>query len=236
MVRKIGTLVVVMALGGVFALLYTAYIPVSQLGPVSAHYAAKGMEELGSANLVTAVVVTYRGLDTLGEVVVLFLAATILGLLLRESGNEPGTDGAPPSEILCSGAALLVPLVLLLGVFLFTHGHLTPGGGFQGGAVMAVAALLFLLTEPGRRRVYRWLHLVESFSGLTYVALGILGIFLAEGFLDNRILPLGTPGRLISAGAIPLIYSLIGLKVGAELAGILAGLQGENSTREGFHG
>jgi len=231
MVRKLGILLVVLSVGGILGLLFAAYTPVTELSGPAAHYARHGAEELGSANLVTAVVVTYRGLDTLGEVVVLFLAATVIGLLLRNAGGERGAAGLPPSEILSTGAALLAPLVILLGVFIFLHGHLTPGGGFQGGAVIAVAALLQMLGKPGTRSSGRILHLVESVSGLTYLALGILGIFLAGGFLDNRILDTGIPGRLVSAGAIPIIYSLIGLKVGTELAGILGGLRGEAGGR-----
>ena len=57
-----------------------------------------------------------------------------------------------------------------------------------------------------------------------YVGIGLLGLFLAGGFLDNRLLPIGELGALFSAGAIPLIYSLIGLKVGAEFSSILANL------------
>jgi multicomponent Na+:H+ antiporter subunit B len=68
---------------------------------------------------------------------------------------------------------------------------------------------------------------VESLSGAAYVALGLLGAFLAWGFLDPRALPLGELGRLVSAGAIPLIYSMVGLKVGAELSGILEALKGD---------
>jgi multicomponent Na+:H+ antiporter subunit B len=61
-------------------------------------------------------------------------------------------------------------------------------------------------------------------AGVFYVIIGLLGLALAGGFLDNRILPTGTLGALFSAGAIPLIYSLIGLKVGAELSSMLASL------------
>jgi multicomponent Na+:H+ antiporter subunit B len=69
------------------------------------------------------------------------------------------------------------------------------------------------------------LHLVESLSGVSYVIIGVLGLVLAAGFLDNRFLDLGDFGRVLSAGAIPLIYSFIGLKVGAELVGIIDNMQ-----------
>ena len=61
-------------------------------------------------------------------------------------------------------------------------------------------------------------------AGVSFVFIGVLGILLAGGFLDNRILPTGTFGELFSAGAIPLIYALVGLKVGAEFSSMLASL------------
>ena len=65
---------------------------------------------------------------------------------------------------------------------------------------------------------------VESLAGVFYVAIGLMGLFLAGGFLDNRFLPIGTLGALFSAGAIPIIYTLIGLKVGAEFSVMLSDL------------
>ena len=59
---------------------------------------------------------------------------------------------------------------------------------------------------------------------MAFVFIGVLGIALAGGFLDNRILPVGTFGELFSAGAIPIIYSFVGLKVGAEFSSMLVSL------------
>ncbi len=58
-----------------------------------------------------------------------------------------------------------------------------------------------------------------------YVAIGLLGLVFAGGFLDNRVLPIGILGHLVSAGVIPLIYSLIGLKGGSDFSLILAELK-----------
>ena len=237
MVRKTGILLVVLLTALVLFSLYSAYEVPGELNSVARHYAARGAHELGSANLVTAVVVTYRGLDTLGEVMVLFLATAIIGILLKESTPETAmsASGSDPGEILRTGAALMSPLVFLFGVFIFIHGHLSPGGGFQGGAVIAVAFLLGFLSRPESRGSRGLLHMVESLSGLTYLAIGLLGLYVAGGFLDNRILPVGIPGQLFSAGAIPVIYSLIGLKVGAELAGLLSGLRHPRKERGSHH-
>jgi len=203
-------------------------MPVSdELTDVAAYYLENGAEELGAANIVTSIIVTYRGLDTLGEVAVLFFATTGVGILLSKMGRRED-EIRPASEILSSGASLLYPLLLLFGAYIFVHGHLTPGGGFQGGVVIATGFLLLLLSQRVKKVNHVVMNLLESLSGFAYVLIGSAGIFLAGGFLDNRILPLGEFRTLFSAGAIPLIYILVGLKVGTELSAILENMKGRD--------
>ena len=203
----------------------------AQLTGVGAGYVDRSVEELNSPNVITAIVVTYRGIDTLGEVSVLFLAAAAISLLLRSTGKKNGEDGVKEkrlaSEILTTGTDILVPVIMLFGVYIFLHGHLSPGGGFQGGAVVASAVLLLFLAYPGFRLRHGILAALESLSGTAYVVIGVLGLILASGFLDSRLMALGETGRIISAGTIPLVYTLIGLKVGTELAGIIDSLGGD---------
>ncbi|MBN3035559.1 MAG: hypothetical protein JW861_08225 [Bacteroidales bacterium] len=191
------------------------------LNDLSGYYATSGPEETGAANLVTAVVVTYRGLDTLGEVTILFLTATIIGFMLRTSKRREGSVRRATSEVLVTASNVLIPVIFLIGVYIFLNGHLTPGGGFQGGAVLASAMILWIMSQSGTKVSHSLLEITEAISGFGFVFLGLLGIILAGGFLDNTFLSLGTFGKLISAGAIPVIYSLIGLKVGAELSNII---------------
>ncbi|MCW2309087.1 Na(+)/H(+) antiporter subunit B [Rhodobium gokarnense] len=227
MIRHALAVIFLIGLGTVFAGLMLGYTPDTELNLTARYYAENTAKDLGAANIVTAIIVTYRGLDTLGEVTVLFLTAAIVALVLAQSRHQPGAPQRvlPPSgELLHTGSRLLVPLIVLFGVYVFVNGHLTPGGGFQGGAIVASSMLLLLLTDPLRRFGHRMIARVESLSGLTYVALGALGLVLAGGFLDNRILPLGDFGSLFSAGAIPIIYSLVGLKVGAEFSSMLVNL------------
>lgn len=198
-----------------------------ELNPLAANYVSEGPSDLGSQNLVTSVIVTYRGLDTLGEVAVLFIATCGVGFLLKSKKLK--TKRRKASELLQTGSGFLVPIIILFGVYIFSHGHLTPGGGFQGGVVIASGVLLLMLANIDWKMNQNILHLIESLSGSFYLAIGVLGMFFAAGFLDNRILPLGEFGTLFSAGAIPLIYSLIGLKVGSELVGILSNLRGEEA-------
>ncbi len=202
-----------------------------QLTGVGAGYVDRSLGELNSPNVVTAVVVTYRGIDTLGEISVLFLAAAAISLLLRSASKKDSEGGTKEkrqaSEILTTGTDFLVPVIVFFGVYIFLNGHLSPGGGFQGGAVVASAVLLLFLAYPDFRLRHGILTALESLSGTAYVVIAVLGLVLASGFLDSRLLALGETGRIISAGTIPLIYTVIGLKVGTELAGIIESLGGD---------
>ena len=227
MIRRFFVILLLAGLGAVFAGLVAGYTPDDALNLTARYYAEHTAQDIGATNIVTAIIVTFRGLDTLGEVTVLFLTAAIVGLVLANSsreGSRPQRELPPAGELLTTGTRLLVPLILLLGVYVFVNGHLTPGGGFQGGAILASAVLLMLLTDPLRRIGHGLIAAIESVAGLVFVGIGVLGIFLAGGFLDNRILPIGSLGDLFSAGAIPIIYSFIGLKVGAEFSSMLANL------------
>ena len=230
MMRKV--LVTLAIIGFAFALLpmvFEAGTPDAPGGLASA-YLEKSPQDFATANVVTAIVVSYRGFDTLGEVAVLFAATAGVGALLtrkRLGLTEPDAPKTPSTEILYTATNLLTSLLVMFGVYIFIHGHLTPGGGFQGGVVIATAVLLNLLASPGSHVAHSVMSAVESLSGAFYVGLGLLGAFLAWGFLDPRVLPIGKIGALVSAGSIPLIYSVIGLKVGAELSAILDALKGD---------
>ena len=227
MIKRFTVVLLLAGIGAIFAGLMISYVPDETLNVTASYYAEQTALELGAANIVTAIIVTYRGLDTLGEVTVLFLTAAIVGLVLARSSKDQAQDQRelpPPGELLLTGTRLLLPLILLFGAYVFTHGHLTPGGGFQGGAILASGMLLILLSQPLRRFGHRLIAIVESIAGLAFVSIGVLGIALAGGFLDNRILPLGTFGELFSAGAIPIIYTFVGLKVGAEFSSMLLNL------------
>ena len=187
------------------------------------HYIVNGVEETGAANTVTSVVVSYRGFDTLGEVAVLFIAAIGLGAVLYTQKSKLDEHLESASHILRTGCRFLFPLILLFGAYLFVHGHLTPGGGFQGGVVIASGFLLTYLGCAEMRVRKAGLNAVESLAGTVFVIAGLVGLALGGDFLMN-FLPKGTANMLFSAGLIPIIYVCIGLKVGSELAGIVANL------------
>ena len=182
-------------------------------------------EEVGAANFVTAVVLGYRGLDTLGELSILFAAATAGGLVL--GATRSGSRQRPGGFVLRSGADLLFPLLLVVGLYIVIHGHLTPGGGFQGGVVLAAAFFLPLLARPSETLSHTWLSLAEGLAGTAFIAIGILALYRGEAFLAP-LFDKGVFGELVSSGSLPLLYLAVGLKVGSELASLLSRLASDD--------
>ena len=180
-------------------------------------------QETGAANFVTSVVLAYRGIDTLLELTILFTAAMIGGMVLgRRRVDAPRDPDA--GFILRTGADLLFPLLLVVGLYIILHGHLTPGGGFQGGVILAAAFFLPLLARPGITLIdQRVVSLVEGLAGATFILIGMLAMFDGMEFL-TPLFDKGELGALISAGSLPILYLAVGIKVGSELAGLLAHL------------
>lgn len=118
--------------------------------------------------------------------------------------------------VLQTVAKIIVPFIQLYGIYIILHGHLSPGGGFAGGTIVASSFILYALAngvEAGFKRVPRlaakWM---ESMGGLLFIILGLTGLIRGGAFLLN-IENLGRPGELLSAGLIPLLTVAIGLKV-----------------------
>ena len=219
--RRGAAIVLIAFLGVIFATIAVNYSQRSSLPELAAAYVDLVPRELGAPNVITGILLTYRAFDTLGEVAVLFMVAAGIGLLLSAGGELQSLKEPPATEIVQNGAEVLVPLIAIFAAYIVMHGHLGPGGGFQGGAVMASCVLLLLLAKPDYRIKLAHLSFIESLAGLLIVVVGIAGIVLASGFLDNRVLPLGEFGALFSAGAIPVLSVLRGVKVGCELSVII---------------
>jgi multicomponent Na+:H+ antiporter subunit B len=224
--RRVSALIVVALFAVVFWRIVGGYQELQVLRPLAEHYVVQGPIELGAPNIVTGILITYRGFDTLGEVAVLFMVAASVGLLLKEDratidSADEDTPRRTAGEIVRTGTQVLLPMILTFGAYVIVNGHLSAGGGFQGGAIVASGVMLMLLARPGATLNVALLSVVESFAGVIYVCIGILGLVLAGGFLDARFLPRGQFGAFFSAGAIPLISALLGVKVGAELSVIL---------------
>ena len=194
---------------------------------VGKYYINNGIEQTGAVNIVTSVVLNYRGMDTLGEVTVLFIGAIGVMAILSTITRKTEKKLTPSSSILSTGCKFLFPFILLFGSYIFLNGHLSPGGGFQGGAIIASAFLLKYLGCYEKRINEKKFKVTESLGGLAFILIGIFGLIAGGYFLFN-FLPKGKAGTLLSGGIIPIIYIAIGFKVGAEISGIIDNLMEES--------
>ncbi|MGM0597568.1 MAG: hydrogen gas-evolving membrane-bound hydrogenase subunit E [Myxococcota bacterium] len=182
----------------------------SEMGP------GKTKLENGAANVVTSVVVDYRGFDTLGEVTILFAVAAGIGLFLKK---RPRFKLRQPGTILKTLAPLTVFFILITGSYVVLHGHLTPGGGFPGGAMIAAGVVLLALTiRKSMRSIF--FKILESLAGISFVAIGLVGLYTKGSFLQN-FLGAGALGNLYSAWLVMILYFIIGIKVAAELSSVI---------------
>ena len=223
--KRAFTLLAILMFAVIYGGLVTGYSERQTLSPLAQHYLTQVPQGLGAPNVVTGILITFRGFDTLGEVAVLFMVAASVGILLgrRPDQKPPDADSErrAPSELVRNGAQIILPLIFLFGAYVIMNGHLSAGGGFQGGAVVASGVVLLMLAFPDSQLHHGFLSVTESLAGVLYVSIGILGLVFAGGFLDSHILPSGDFGTLFSAGAIPLISTLLGIKVGAELSVVI---------------
>jgi multisubunit Na+/H+ antiporter MnhB subunit len=132
------------------------------------------------------------------------------------------------STIVKSTAQLVSGLVFTYGIYIILHGHLTPGGGFAGGVIIAGAYILLILafgsTDAGLKTEIIGSSLTESLAILVVILLALAAFLIGTGVFFANYLPPGEPGRLLSAGVIPLYNIFIGIEVAAAILTIFLAL------------
>ena len=135
-----------------------------------------------------------------------------------------------PSRIITVVTRKLFPFILLFGLYLVSYGHLSPGGGFQGGVAIASAVVLLSLSQGIENTKVRFrektLGLIESGGVAVLTVIGLVGIGLGTYFLENFI-PGGAPEKLAGGGILPFLNLVLGIKVGAAFVLIFYYLWGE---------
>ena len=228
---------VLLCAGIIAVLLWTvSYLPVfgdaknPDNNEVSARYIEKGLQETGAVNIVTGMILDYRAFDTFGESCVLFIASCCVLVLLRiddaskdehvqmrKKEAEYDRLYEPKNDIILQKCAcILVPIIMIFGIYIVLNGHLSPGGGFSGGAVLGSGLILYLnafgFHKTGRfftQKVYQRVTL----SALTcYCLAKSYSFFTGANHLKSGI-PLGTPGAILSSGLILPLNICVGLVV-----------------------
>ncbi|MEZ4383670.1 MAG: Na(+)/H(+) antiporter subunit B [Nannocystaceae bacterium] len=153
-------------------------------------------------NSVTSLLAAYRGFDTMFETTVIFTAGMALILLLRRPREEESTpqEGATlrGQVILRVMTKIFIPFILVFGFYVITHGEIGPGGGFQGGVILATAFILYALIY-GRNALYRiispkTLDVLAAVGVLLYAGVGVACLALGGKFLDYAVLDKVSPG------------------------------------------
>ena len=197
---------------------------------VSQRYIEKGMEETGAVNIVAGMILDYRAFDTLGESNVLFIAAVTVLILLRVTTRPDGKPTTSQLEAECDDRMyepkndlilqyqtnFLVPMILLFGIYGLMNGHIGPGGGFGGGAIMGAALILYLnafgFKKTQRFFTYKTFTIVSVAALSFYACSKAYSFFTGANHLPSIITP-GTPGMLFSAGLIPYLNIAVGMVV-----------------------
>jgi multicomponent Na+:H+ antiporter subunit B len=182
-----------------------------------------------TANAVTSVVFDTRGTDTIGEELIFFTSVIAVTALLRPSAAERRRRPEPEPRTVLEATRLigyvLLPLTLVLGLDVIAHGHLTPGGGFQGGVILATGLHLTYLSGSFRAlqriRPVEPLEISEAAGAAAFVVLGIVAIATSGSFLTN-FLSTGTLRSVLSAGTVPVFNGAVGIAVGSGMVVALA--------------
>jgi multicomponent Na+:H+ antiporter subunit B len=196
-------LLALLAVGVTGAALVYAVLDAPLLGdpsaPVHQHvtprFIEQGLAEVGMPNLVTAVLASYRGYDTFGETVVIFTAGLAVLLLLGIQDDprlRPGVSAIGDQLVLRSVVKVLLPLILLYGLYVQFHGDFGAGGGFQAGVIFATGFVLYDLVfgEGSARAVVPpgWLHRLAALGVLIYGGVGVYSLMVGRPFLDYSAL------------------------------------------------
>lgn len=194
---------------------------------VAAKYIEDGLQDTGAVNIVTGMILDYRAFDTFGESNVLFIATCTVLILLRsdkkkekhqeEAGQRREQHYEPKDDsILQRVTFLLFPVIVIFGIYVVLNGHLSPGGGFSGGAIIG-AGLILYANAFGFEKLNRFFT-EKTYKGISFVALAFYclaksySFFTGANHLESGI-PLGQAGAILSSGLILPLNICVGLVV-----------------------
>ena len=189
---------------------------------VPERYIESGLKETGAVNFVTGMILDYRAFDTLGESNVLFCATITVLILLQASKKKKGVIDEDmlfephDDAILRLSAKILVPVIMLFGIYVVLNGHLSPGGGFSGGAIIGAGLILYqnAFGFSYARKIFneKTYKTISAAALLTYCLCKTYSFFTGANHLNSHI-PLGIPGHILSSGLILILNICVGMVV-----------------------
>lgn len=210
---------------------------------VAKRYIEDGLTETGATNIVAGMILDYRAFDTLGESHVLFVAAITVTILLRldqkkrdpkdtkitetiEEAEKEDTVFEPKNDMILQKVALiLVPVITMFGIYVILNGHLSPGGGFSGGAIIGAALIMYLCAfgfEKTEKFFNEKVYKRITFAGLAFYALAKCYAFFCGANHLNSHISKGIVGHIISAGLILPLDIAVGCVVACTMYAFFA--------------
>lgn len=190
---------------------------------VSGHYVVNGRDETGAVNTVAGMILDYRAFDTLGESFVLFTATCAVLILMEDRKKKPKDESGDilnysRDPIVKTMARILIPIILVFGVYILVNGHLSPGGGFSGGAILGAGFILYAMVY-GEEQALKVLSekrvKIISICSLSFYCLAKSYSFFTGNEFNgvHSIISAGTPGDILSGGLIMPLNIAVGLVV-----------------------
>ena len=201
---------------------------------VSERYIENGLQETGAVNIVSGMILTYRAFDTFGETNVLFIATccVMIMLMLGEKAFEEQKEAdenrrfePKDDQILKFAARVLCPVIFVFGIYIILNGHISPGGGFSGGAILGAGMILYV-NAFGFGMTGKWFneHIYKIAKITALCMYGLIGSYFyitgANGI--NNHIPLGIPGHILSSGIILPINIAVGIEVACTMYAFFA--------------
>ena len=209
---------------------------------VARRYIENGLEETGAVNIVSGMILDYRAFDTFGESCVLFVATICVTIMLRIDGQNKDDDKEAEKQekasfgiresafskidsryyependtILKISSMIVIPIILVFGIYVILNGHISPGGGFSGGAILGAGFILYLsafgFAATEKFMNAKTVKIVTLVALLVYCLAKSYSFFTGANHLESGI-PLGTPGAILSSGLILVLNICVGMVV-----------------------
>ena len=187
------------------------------------HYVEQGRDETGAVNTVAGMILDYRAFDTLGESFVLFTATCAVIILMDDKKKQPRNEAHDTinyarDPIVKNMAKILIPIILVFGAYILVNGHISPGGGFSGGAILG-AGFIFYAMVYGEDHALKVLS-EKRIKIVTICALSFYCLAKSYSFFTGNefngihsVISAGTPGNILSGGLIMPLNIAVGLVV-----------------------
>jgi multicomponent Na+:H+ antiporter subunit B len=185
-------------------------------------FTTNGFADTGSRNLVTAIYLDYRLFDSLFEAGILLIAVSGVMWISKHTIKEKNAtfmiDKQKTPELFITFSRLLYPVMLMFGLYVIINGHLSPGGGFQGGAIVATAILILYYIDISKEIEVHTILTIEKGLFILLLLLSSLSL-LTRGELFTNMVPLDADVRIRQVNLI-VLNIIIGAKVALGLVAV----------------